>query len=65
MKYCESTFIRWHQCSWFQQNVGIPVVEFAVSNTTDNNLWENCILLDLKFSGLCEPRNLRKLEPRD
>jgi hypothetical protein len=37
MKYCESTFIRWHQCSWFQQNVGIPVVEFAVSNTTDNN----------------------------
>jgi hypothetical protein len=38
--YCECTFIRWHQFSWFLQNV----VEFVVSNTAGNSQWENGIL---------------------
>jgi hypothetical protein len=36
------------------------VLEFVVSNTTGNNLWENCISLDFNFRGLSEPRNPRK-----
>ena len=41
------------------------VLEFMVSNTTGNNQWDNCILLDFYFHGLSEPRNPRKLEPHD
>jgi len=41
------------------------VLEFMVSNTTDNNQWENCISLDCCFRGLREPRNPRKLEPHN
>ena len=35
----------------------------VVSNSTDNNQWENCITLDFNFRKLSEPRNPRKQEP--
>jgi hypothetical protein len=41
------------------------VLEFVVSNTTDNNQWENCILFDFNFRGLSEQRNPQKLEPHN
>jgi len=37
----------------------------VVLNSTDNNQWENCILLDFNFRGLSEPKNPRKLDPHD
>ena len=67
--YCESTFIRWHQFSWFLQNalfaIDPCVLEFVVSHTTVNNQWENCNSFDFSFCGLSEPQNPRKLEPYD
>ena len=41
--YCESTFIFWHQFSWFLQNAW--VLEFIVSNITSNNQWKNYIFM--------------------
>jgi hypothetical protein len=64
--YCESTFIHWHQFSWFLQNASILLIlEFVVSNTTGDNQWENCITLDFNFRGLQEPSNPQKLKLHD
>ena len=41
--YCESTFIFWHQFSWFLQNAW--VLEFIVSNITSDNQWKNYIFM--------------------
>ena len=37
------------------------ILEFVISNTTGNNQWESCILLDFNFRSLSEPRNPRKI----
>ena len=67
MCYCESTFIRWHPFSWFQQNASINGVLNLWFQTIKaiNTLWESFISLDFSFHGLSEPLNPRKLEPYD
>jgi hypothetical protein len=38
------------------------VLGFVVSNTTGNNQWENCILLNFYLCGSSGQRDQRKLE---
>ena len=65
-KYCESTYICWHQLSQFLQNA--LILRFLNSwyqSITGNNQWENCILLDFYFRGLSGSQDQQKLEPHD
>jgi len=41
------------------------VLEFVVSNTTENNQLGNCISLDVNIRGLSGPQNQQKLELHD
>ena len=64
--YCESTFIRWHQFSWFLQNTFIReflITWFQTLQATING--KICIWLDFNFHGFSEQQNPRKLEPHD
>jgi hypothetical protein len=66
LSHCESTFIRWHQFSWFLQNA--LIYGFFISwfqNITGNNQWENCTSLDFYFHDFSGPWNQQKLELHD